>query len=83
MIDARTYNSLPIDEKVEILWRYGQYIETITEKKYDVSLYGFDGLYIEVFYPVNSNNVANIRVIEDQRRLDRYVLSVDLDHLFI
>ena len=83
MIDALTYNSLPIDEKVEILWRYGQYIETISEKKYDVSLYGIDGLYIEVFYPANSNNVTDIRVIEDQSRLDRYALTVDPDHLFI
>lgn len=83
MIAPETYDALPLDEKVEILWYYGEFIESIAEGKFDVSLYELYGFYVEVFYHLNSDSLINVKVVEDDGQLERYTSSVDIDELFI
>lgn len=83
MIEPGAYSALPLDERVEILWYYGEFIESIAEGKFDVSLYELDGFYVEVFYHLNSDSLANIKVVEDDGQLERYTSSIDINELLI
>jgi hypothetical protein len=83
MIDPEAFTALPLDEKIEILWYYGEFLESISEGKFDVSLYELYGFYVEVFYHLNSDSLVNVKVIEDNAQLERYTASINIDELLI
>jgi hypothetical protein len=83
MIESEAFSALPLDERIEILWYYGEFIESISEGKFDVSLYELYGFYVEVFYHLNSDSLVNVKVIDNDGQLERYTSSIDIDELLI
>lgn len=81
MINPCYYNALPLEDKAEMLCHKGDLIVAVATNEYDISLYVLDGQYIELFYSVNYNRIEEIKVIEDNKRLDFYTRNIDLEFL--
>jgi hypothetical protein len=66
------YNLLPINEKAEVLWQEGKFIEAVELNDFDVSLYSLNDEYVEMYYSVSNNRVEKISVLQDTERLSLY-----------
>jgi len=66
------YNLLPINEKAEMLWQDGKFIEAMELNDFDVSLYSLNDQYVEMYYSVSNNRIEKISVLQDPERLQLY-----------
>lgn len=66
------YNLLPINEKAEVLWQEGKFIEAVELNDFDVSLYSLNDQYVEMYYSVSNNRIEKISVLQDPERLLLY-----------
>jgi hypothetical protein len=82
MINPYYYNSLPLEDKAEMLCHQGDLIVAVATNEYDVSLYILDGEYIELYYSISCNRISEIKIIQDHKRLEFYAQNIDLDQLF-
>ncbi len=60
-----TFFELPLDEKIQALYKYGTFVVSIRYYGYKVNLYTLDGHYIEAFYN------HKLDIIEKIEPLDR------------
>ena len=66
------YNLLPINEKAEMLWQEGKFIEAVELNDFDVSLYSLNDHYVEMYYSVSNNRIEKISILQDPERLRLY-----------
>ncbi|MCW3103024.1 MAG: hypothetical protein JWO09_1464 [Bacteroidetes bacterium] len=66
------YNLLPINEKAEMLWQDGKFIEAMELNDFDVSLYSLNDQYVEMYYSVSKSRIEKITVVQDPERLLLY-----------
>lgn len=81
MIDRYHYNLLPIEEKAYLLCSKGELIAVVATNNFDLSLYALEGEYVELFYSTSFNKIEDIRIMEDQERLDIYTRNLDINEL--
>lgn len=81
MINPYFYNSLPLEDKAEMLCSKGDLIVAVATNKYDISLYTLDGQYIELYYSIAYNRIEEIKIIQDHKRLEFYTRNIDIDYL--
>jgi hypothetical protein len=72
MMKATNYNQLPVNERADILWQEGKFIEAIELNDFDVSLYALNDKYFEMYYSVSGNRVEKIHELRSPRQLKRY-----------
>jgi hypothetical protein len=72
------YDLLTIEEKAEILCREGDLIMIVATSDFNISLYALNGEYVEMFYSQAFCKIEQIRVIDDQKRLDFYIQNIEL-----
>ncbi|HEX8517039.1 MAG TPA: hypothetical protein VF868_12645 [Bacteroidia bacterium] len=66
------YNLLPINEKAEILWAEGKFIEAVELNNFDVSLYSLEDQFFEIYYSVDNSRIEKISPLKDPQALKRY-----------
>jgi hypothetical protein len=81
MIDKFYYNLLPIEERAYLLCSKGELITVVATTNFDLSLYALDGQYVELLYSASCNRIEDIRIIENQKRLDIYTRNLDINDL--
>ncbi|MDQ3048699.1 MAG: hypothetical protein M3R27_14210 [Bacteroidota bacterium] len=75
------FKYLPIKEKVEILEDEGKFICEITAYGLKVSLYGLNGVFVEVFRAPGTQLLVAVRILEDKKRFRLYTKHIDLKDL--
>ncbi len=63
------FNLLPEDEKANLLWNMGVFLDERSEAHYRISLYRLHGFYVEVFYeqfsqPMKFVSFFSIKLLE-------------------
>lgn len=72
-----------LHERAAIVFCDGDYISSIKQFSYKISLFLIDDTYVEVFYNVHTNKMEDIAIMEpDEQRLLLYALGVDITDLF-
>lgn len=81
MKNLENFKYLPIKEKAELLKQEGKFITTIESHGLIISLYAFEGMYVEVFKAKTDEKLVAVRILEDKKRLGLYSRHVDLQTL--
>ena len=69
--------------RAAIVFCDGDYISSIKEYAFKISLFIVDDTYVEVFYNAHTNKLVDIAIIElDEQRLQQYAIGVDITDLF-
>ncbi|MCW3070449.1 MAG: hypothetical protein JWO44_339 [Bacteroidetes bacterium] len=81
MKDLENFKYLPIEQKAKILESEGKFICSVYSHGLKISLYGWEGWYMEEFHTINNNKLVAIRILEDKKRLKFYTKNIDLKTL--
>jgi hypothetical protein len=72
------YNLLSLEEKAELISREGEPIMIVATSDFKISLYAFNGDYVEMFYSLAFDRLEQIRVVPNER-LDFYLQNIEID----
>lgn len=72
----KSFNSLPIYLKSEIVFNDAQYVNGIAYHHFTAALYALDGQFFEVFYSPYTNSIKNIS-LADYNRLHLYCPQIE------
>ena len=75
------YNLLSIEERAELIRREGEPIMIVATSDFKISLYAFNGEYVEMFYSLAFERMEQVRTVPDNSRLDFYLQNIELDFL--
>ncbi|MCW3071333.1 MAG: hypothetical protein JWO44_1223 [Bacteroidetes bacterium] len=78
---AELYKLLPIEDKIELLMRKGEFVMSYEALDYETWLYALDGQLVEIIYSIVFNRIEDIRVMEDNKRIDIYLENIDITEL--
>jgi hypothetical protein len=82
VITSTSYNSLTFDEKVEVLWSRGRLLIANKFKKFDRSLYAVDNFFVEVLYNKKDENIQEIKLVDNKKKLKFYIKQINIRSLF-
>ncbi len=83
-MNINTFYCYTLDERVDIINRYGDYISKIKCYGFWIKLYLIDDVFIEVFYNINDNMIEDIEPLEpNDERVNLYASYVDISDLGI
>ena len=69
--------------RAAIVFCDGDYISSIKQYAFKISLFIVDDTYVEVFYNAHTNQLEDIAIMEpDEQRLQLYAIGVDITELF-
>lgn len=71
------FEKLPLDDKAELVWEHGQYIDSIEYYGYKLNLYSMGTSFIEVFYSPSNNDVEKIQEV-DKEGLNKYANRINI-----
>jgi hypothetical protein len=74
------YNALDLNNKADILWNKGLFIESSANVEYGFNLYSLNGYYIEVTVIKPSNEIIAISAFKTGERLLKYLDAISLDY---
>jgi hypothetical protein len=72
---------LTISEKTEQLWMEGEFISEKVYYDNNISLFVFEGFFVEVFFNRNYNEITGIEIQENDQILFGYVKDLELNVL--
>jgi|TARA_R100000750_G_scaffold30200_3_gene19204 hypothetical protein len=82
ILSITKYNQLNLNQKGEILFSKGNYIDyRIEYNKYKIALYSLGNFYVEVFYDVHNNEIKRINALENEQDWHGYLDSINLEYL--
>ena len=82
MEEYRTFENLPLAEKIKVLYIQGTFITSIRYYEYKVNLYLFNGIYLEVFYHHKKDQIEKIAELPlKNTRIKFYLDQVKLSEL--
>ena len=62
------YKLLSIDERADVLWKNGTFLEEIIEYgKYRIMIYGLHSFFVSVYYSVKENKIEKIEVMRTSK----------------
>ena len=77
IMDLRTFNRLPLDEKTNYMWDHGNCIsQRMVENRYILCIFEIDGFYVEAIYSKQNNRVNAILPIMGMEAWESYVDNV-------
>lgn len=69
--------------RAAIVFCDGDYISSIKQYAFKISLFIVDNTYVEVFYNAHTNQLEDIAIMEpDEQRLQLYAIGVDITDLY-
>lgn len=75
------YKLLPMEEKIEILMRKGEFVISYENLDFETWLYAMDGEFVEIVYSIVFNRIEDIRVVENRKKIDKYLENIDITEL--
>jgi recombinational DNA repair ATPase RecF len=70
-----------LEQKIELLMRKGEFAMSYEALDHETWLYALDGQLVEIVYSIVFNRIEEIRVLEDPKKLDRYLDNIDITEL--
>ncbi|WP_187264669.1 hypothetical protein [Pontibacter beigongshangensis] len=80
-MDFYAFNTLPRDERAELVWRHGQLLAIRTVMSCSVVLYHMGQFFAEVWYSAEDNQIALIHGFRSRELLENYLDQIDLQEL--
>lgn len=81
-MEAKNFNILSIEEKGKIVFTEGTFLDVRCQyNKYKIAIYNVSNIFIEVFYCEYTNEIKNIKAIENNSDWNGYLSSINLNHL--
>lgn len=74
----RDFNKMSLEEKAELVFSKGEYINFIHYYGQKVVLFQVDIHYIEIYYSLEDNSVSEISILETPERLHHYTMNIDI-----
>lgn len=82
-MNHQLFSKSDLHGRAAIVFCDGDYISSIKEYAFKISLFIVDDTYVEVFYNAYTNKLEDIAIMEpDENRLQQYALGVDITDLF-
>ena len=78
MKNLENFKYLPIKEKAFLVKSEGKYLATIESLGLKISLYVYDGTYVEIFNVIVNDKLVAVRILDDKKRLSLYSRNIDL-----
>ena len=63
-MDILAFCELPLNQKIQVLYREGSFVVSIRYYSYKVNLYLFDGHYVEAFYNHKLDKIEKIEPLD-------------------
>ena len=82
-MNRQLFSKSDLHGRAAIVFCDGDYISSIKEYAFKISLFIVDDTYVEVFYNAHTNQLEDIAILEpDESRLQKYATGVDITDLF-
>ncbi|HRB67858.1 MAG TPA: hypothetical protein PLO32_08710 [Chitinophagales bacterium] len=82
-MNHQLFSKSDLHGRAAIVFCDGDYISSIKEYAFKISLFIVDDTYVEVFYNAYTNKLEDIAIMEpDESRLQKYATGVDITDLF-
>ena len=82
-MNHQLFSKSDLHGRAAIVFCDGDYISSIKQYAFKISLFIVDDTYIEVFYNAHTNQLEDIAIMEtDEQRLSLYSIGVDITDLF-
>ena len=81
MEHMENFKYLPITEKAALLKQEGKYVTTIESHGLIISLYAYNGVYVEIFTVKINGKLVAVRILDDKKRLGSYARNIDIETL--
>jgi hypothetical protein len=82
-MNHQLFSKSDLHGRAAIVFCDGDYISSIKEYAFKISLFIVDDTYVEVFYNAHTNQLEDIAILEpDESRLQKYATGVDITDLF-
>ncbi len=82
-MNRQLFSKSDLHGRAAIVFCDGDYISSIKQYAFKISLFIVDDTYVEVFYNAHTNQLEDIAVMEpDEQRLQLYAIGVDITDLF-
>ncbi|HEY8402689.1 MAG TPA: hypothetical protein VIK89_15580 [Cytophagaceae bacterium] len=81
-ITGKEFNSLPLNTKIQLLYREGDFLMNIRYYGYKVNLYVLNNFFVEVFYNHKLDKIEKIELLDSQHtRMKFYTDQIKLPEL--
>lgn len=82
-MNHQLFSKSDLHARAAIVFCDGDYISSIKQYSFKISLFIVDDTYVEVFYNAHTNKLEDIAIMEpDEQRLALYAIGVDITDLF-
>jgi hypothetical protein len=82
-MNHQLFSKSDLHGRAAIVFCDGDYISSIKEYAFKISLFVVDDTYVEVFYNAHTNQLEDIAILEPNgSRLQKYATGVDITDLF-
>jgi hypothetical protein len=82
-MDHQLFSKSDLHGRAAIVFCDGDYISSIKQYAFKISLFIVDDTYVEVFYNAHTNQLEDISIMEpDEQRLQLYAIAVDITDLY-
>lgn len=82
MMDKDEFTRLSIPEKMELVWREGEFISEKVYYDNNISLFLIEDFLVEVFFNRVYNEIVGVEIQHNYQILFEYVKDLELDALF-
>lgn len=72
------YVTLSLNDRAEVLWDQGNYLETVVYYGYTLKLYSLSSFFVEVYYSPITQSIEKIEVAYEED-LKKYLGRIKLD----
>ncbi len=82
-MNHQLFSKSDLHGRAAIVFCDGDYISSIKQYAFKISLFIVGDTYVEVFYNAHTNQLEDIAIMEpDEQRLQLYAIGVDITDLF-
>ncbi|MES2681735.1 MAG: hypothetical protein V4635_17705 [Bacteroidota bacterium] len=72
---------LPLEEKIEFLWKYGDVVSQMAYYDCDISLFLLENYYVEVFFNRAEKQLMSAEIQQNPQILYGYVKDLNINEL--
>ena len=77
-MDEMKFNRLSLAERASIVWRQGQFVDSVLYNNYCLMLYSVDRQFIELYLDLNSHAIVWISMA-NEHDLSKYLEDVNIE----
>jgi hypothetical protein len=81
VLELNNFNKLSLEEKKQLVWEHGIYIDSKVSKYSAVTLFLVGDYYVEMFLNRISEDIEEIRAFDEVDNLEIYLKEINIDGL--